>query len=237
MNLSRRETRRVSGFTLVELLVVIGIIALLISILLPSLNKARVSAQRVQCLANEKQILNAILMYVNDSRGILPGPIAPVVCDPRVVNVQPGQTKSQMDTWNGGTYYSTRQLSYVGLLQRYLGVATWQVWQCPAAKEMWAQPNIGTSTYFGNKQVGFGYMIQGESAASNVDPFAQPPADMKDLSKWHQAGPHIMIFNPAAGGMTGYVNPGEKTDVTQPWVMWAGSPYEHLMIPVPGMTP
>jgi hypothetical protein len=81
------------------------------------------------------------------------------------------------------------------------------------------------------KKVGFGYMLQGESAASNVDPFAQPPTDMKDLSKWHQAGPHIMIFNPAAGGMTGYVKPGENADVTQPWVMWAGSPYEHLMIP------
>jgi hypothetical protein len=81
------------------------------------------------------------------------------------------------------------------------------------------------------KKVGFGYMLQGESAASNVDPFAQPPTDMKDLSKWHQAGPHIMIFNPAAGGLTGYVKPGENADVTQPWVMWAGSPYEHLMIP------
>src|SRR5689334_2774177 len=44
------------------------------------------------------------------------------------------------------------------------------------------------------KKVGFGYMLQGESSASNVDPFAKPPTDMKDLSKWHQAGPHIMIF-------------------------------------------
>jgi hypothetical protein len=81
------------------------------------------------------------------------------------------------------------------------------------------------------KTVGFGYMLQGESSASNVDPFAKPPADMKDLSKWHQAGPHVMIFTPAAGGMAGYVKPGENADVTQPWVMWAGSPYEHLMIP------
>jgi len=78
-------------------------------------------------------------------------------------------------------------------------------------------------------KIGFGYMLQGETAASNVDPFAAPPAD----GKWHEAGPHVMIFN-AKETMAGYSRPGEKPDVKQPWVMWAGSPYEHLMIPVPG---
>ena len=79
-------------------------------------------------------------------------------------------------------------------------------------------------------KIGFGYMLQGETATSNVDQFAPPPAD----GKWHEAGPHVMIFNPKAAAITGYPQPGEKPDVTQPWVMWAGSPYEHLMIPVPG---
>jgi hypothetical protein len=76
--------------------------------------------------------------------------------------------------------------------------------------------------------IGFGYMLQGESAPSNVDPFAPPPAD----GKWHEAGPHVMIFN-AKATMPGYPSSGEKPDVTQPWVMWPGNPYEHLMIPVP----
>lgn len=59
---------RKAGFTLVELLVVIGIIAVLIAMLLPALSQARNQAKSVQCQSNLRQIGQALVMYGNDNR-------------------------------------------------------------------------------------------------------------------------------------------------------------------------
>ena len=68
-------TRRRSAFTLVELLVVIGIIAVLIAILMPALRRARNQAQKVDCMSRIRQIMLATHMYTQVHKGWLPGPL------------------------------------------------------------------------------------------------------------------------------------------------------------------
>jgi prepilin-type N-terminal cleavage/methylation domain-containing protein len=64
--------RRQNGFTLVELLVVIGIIALLIALLLPALGRARKQAQRVACMSNLKQLATCVILYESEYKGQMP---------------------------------------------------------------------------------------------------------------------------------------------------------------------
>lgn len=93
---------------------------------------------------------------------------------------------------------------------------TWQSWF--ASYQAGEDPQID--------EVGMSYMLQGGPAASNTDPMASGPPEGAD---WLMDGPHIMVIAPDPAMFASY-----PTDhrVGEPYVMWAGTPYAHLMVPV-----
>jgi hypothetical protein len=77
------------------------------------------------------------------------------------------------------------------------------------------------------EKIGISYMLAGDEGASNTDPYASgKTAD----NHWVFTGPHIMVFGPASKTL-GYTE-AKDPDPTKPYMMWAGTPYEHAMIPV-----
>jgi hypothetical protein len=75
--------------------------------------------------------------------------------------------------------------------------------------------------------VGLMYMLEGGTDASNTDPYATKPTAKND---WISTGPHVMIVG-SKDILAGYPA-GAKPDPSAPYVMWAGTPYAHLMVPV-----
>jgi hypothetical protein len=80
-------------------------------------------------------------------------------------------------------------------------------------------------------ELGFMYMLAGDSGVSNTDPYNTDPAPT-DTNNWVQTGPHVMIVGTKATEMMKAYPRDAKPDPTKPYVMWPDTPYEHLMIPV-----
>lgn len=78
--------------------------------------------------------------------------------------------------------------------------------------------------------LGVSYMLRGDFPVSNRDPSATEPTS--DNEWIEDSGPHVMLLVPDADLLEGLpTSPGDG-----PWVMWAGTPWAHVMVPVPGMS-
>lgn len=91
----------------------------------------------------------------------------------------------------------------------------------------WAGAWMGHKTPAVGK-VGFMYMLSGGTDASNTDPYATKPSADKH---WVKTGPHVMIVGADPSFYDMYPKSPDP-DTSVPYVMWAGTPYQHLMIPV-----
>jgi hypothetical protein len=78
---------------------------------------------------------------------------------------------------------------------------------------------------FAADRIGISYMLAGDEGASNIDPFAEGPTEDNE---WIVEGAHLMIIAPPGMLDTFPTEP----DSGGPYVMWKGTPYEHLMVPV-----
>lgn len=121
--------RQRRAFTLVELLVVIGIIAVLIAILLPALQKARRQAGLVACLSNQRQLILAVIMYAGENSGYMPGG--------KDMRVQPDGTRfyAWYNTTSYNPYSCNRDPKYPMFLTKYVSKSK-DIARCPAVEEV-----------------------------------------------------------------------------------------------------
>ena len=124
------------AFTLVELLVVIGIIALLISILMPALRKARESAYAVNCASNQRQLMMGFLLFANEHKGHLPGNF-----------VDYDQPDADRRAWLLNAYEPPSAAPASGTVFRYVNYNK-AIYLCPAQESIRGGDGISSNGFF-----------------------------------------------------------------------------------------
>jgi prepilin-type N-terminal cleavage/methylation domain-containing protein/prepilin-type processing-associated H-X9-DG protein len=133
------------GFTLVELLVVIGIIALLVGILLPALNKAREQARQIKCASNLRSVGQGLAIYVAANHQTFPASYIYAGMALTATSETPDQAINGYLHWSS-YLYSNRGAS--GNRNQYYNIAGWEAFMCPDIENGGLPP---TNTYAGNR--------------------------------------------------------------------------------------
>ncbi len=148
MNPNPQNRSRRNAFTLVELLVVVAIIALLLSILLPALSRARVVAASVACMSNVRQIGIALEYYKNDF-------------NERIINSQSNIVNDPYGSW----WYSQLGIRYLQLDKSvsFFESNSFRIFQCPADKAAESD----------ELSYGYNFFIPTDSTVNDVKPMEQ----------------------------------------------------------------